>query len=73
MYRVHGQFLESIGEYQLAIEAYQRALEVNPNLTFLYISVGQNYRTLGSKAPSVRSRTIYYEQAIETSPRRSDQ
>jgi tetratricopeptide (TPR) repeat protein len=66
VYRVHGQYLESIGEYQLAIEAYQKALQINPNLTFLYISVGQNYRTLGFKSPIGSAQDAYYEQAIET-------
>ena len=46
VHRVHGYVLESLGYYSDAIEAYQRAIELNPNLTFLYIRVGVNYRQL---------------------------
>ncbi len=50
VHRVYGQYLESIGSYSQAIEEYQKALDINPNLTFLYISIGQNFRTLGFKS-----------------------
>ena len=46
-YRVYGFVLESQGgRYADAIEAYKRAAEINPNLTFLYLSIGVNYREL---------------------------
>ena len=43
--------------YRQAIEEYQKALEINPNLTFLYITIGHNYRTLAflSTLPSQQS------------------
>ncbi len=44
VHRVHGTVLESNGFYQDAIQAYARAAEVNPNLTFLYLRMGANYR-----------------------------
>lgn len=45
-HRVHGFVLESMGYYRDAINAYQRAVELNPNLTFIYIRMGVNYRQL---------------------------
>ncbi len=45
--RVHGFVMESLGNsYNEAIESYKKAAEINPNLTFLYISIGVNYRQL---------------------------
>lgn len=38
--RVQAFIYEMFGEYNLAIEWYQRAIEVNPNITFLYNRVG---------------------------------
>jgi tetratricopeptide (TPR) repeat protein len=46
VHRVYGYYLESTSNYSQAIEEYQRALEIDPNLTFLYITIGHNYRTL---------------------------
>lgn len=46
VHRVYGYYLESTANYSQAIEEYQKALEANPNLTFLYITIGHNYRTL---------------------------
>ncbi|QYK51710.1 MAG: tetratricopeptide repeat protein [Anaerolineales bacterium] len=45
--RVYAYVLEASGAYSAAIEQYQLAAELAPNLTFLYISIGQNYRVLG--------------------------
>jgi tetratricopeptide (TPR) repeat protein len=45
--RVYAYVLEASGSYSAAIEQYKLAAEVAPNLTFLYISIGQNYRQLG--------------------------
>ncbi len=46
-YRVYGFVLESQGgRYGEAIEAYKKAAEINPNLTFIQLSIGVNYREL---------------------------
>jgi tetratricopeptide (TPR) repeat protein len=46
-YRVYGFVLESQGfRYDEAIEAYKKAAEINPNLTFIHLSIGVNYREL---------------------------
>jgi tetratricopeptide (TPR) repeat protein len=54
VHRVYGYYLESTSNYRQAIEEYQKALEIYPNLTFLYITIGHNYRTLAllSNLPS---------------------
>jgi tetratricopeptide (TPR) repeat protein len=46
VHRVYGYYLESTSNYQEAIDEYQKALDLDPNLTFLYITIGHNYRTL---------------------------
>ena len=47
VHRVYGYVLESLGNrYDEAIEQYQKAAEIMPNMTFLYISIGVNYRQL---------------------------
>jgi tetratricopeptide (TPR) repeat protein len=46
VHRVNGYVRESLGYYGDAIRAYQEAVEITPNLTFLYIRIGVNYRQL---------------------------
>ncbi len=45
--RVYATVLELLGQYRLSIEWYEKAIELNPNLTFLYIQIGVTYRELG--------------------------
>jgi tetratricopeptide (TPR) repeat protein len=49
-HRVYGYTLESVGAYNSAIQQYQKAADINPNLTFLYILIGRLYRE-GIKNP----------------------
>jgi tetratricopeptide (TPR) repeat protein len=44
--RINAYVLESLGDYNNAIKEYQAAVDINPNLTFLYISIGKIYRHL---------------------------
>jgi tetratricopeptide (TPR) repeat protein len=46
VYRVYATVLESIGLYRRAIEEYEKAAAITPNLTFLYLRIGVNYREL---------------------------
>ncbi len=46
VHRVSGILNETMGEYGTAIEEYKKAIKITPNLTFLYISIGVNYRQL---------------------------
>jgi tetratricopeptide (TPR) repeat protein len=53
-HRVYAYVLESTANYSQAIDEYKIAAEINPNFTYLYIKIGQNYRQLQ-----------LYEQALE--------
>jgi tetratricopeptide (TPR) repeat protein len=44
--RINGFMLESISNYSQAISEYQEAIRINPNLTFIYLRIGANYRKL---------------------------
>jgi tetratricopeptide (TPR) repeat protein len=46
VHRINGYVQESLGNYSEAVGEYLRAVEINPNLTFLYMSIGVNYRNL---------------------------
>lgn len=46
-HRIFATILESYkGRYMQAVEEYKLASNIMPNLTFLYINIGQNYRTI---------------------------
>ncbi len=60
VHRVNAYVLESLGNYPQAIEEYKKASEVTPNLTFLYIRIGANYRQLKQYDNAL----IYYEKAV---------
>jgi tetratricopeptide (TPR) repeat protein len=51
-HRVYGYVLETLGQYNSAIQQYQRAAEITPNMTFLYIRIGRNFRE-GIKNPGM--------------------
>ncbi|MBI5952460.1 MAG: tetratricopeptide repeat protein [Chloroflexi bacterium] len=65
VHRVHAYVLESLGEYTLAIEAYDRAIAIAPNLTFLHRRVGANYRRLAFDSPNEIVQTELYEKSLE--------
>ena len=46
IHRVYATVLESQGLYLRAIEEYLEATKIRPNLTFLYLNIGANYRAL---------------------------
>ena len=66
VHRVYAYYLESIKYRNQAIEEYQQALAINPNLTFLYISIGHNYRALALSSPPGAQQTELYNQALES-------
>ncbi len=67
--RVRAYVYESQTNYSSAIEAYQEAIRITPNLTFLYISAGLNYRVLAQNATQDQIKQgiqkQYYEAALE--------
>jgi len=46
VHRIQAYTFETLGEYNLAIREYQKAIEIMPNYTYLYISVGRIFRHL---------------------------
>jgi len=64
VHRVYAYYLESNRYYRQAIEEYQKALTINPNLTFLYISIGHNYRALALSSTLASQQTELYNQAL---------
>ena len=65
VHRVHAYVLESLGEYAQAIESYDRAIAIAPNLTFLYLRAGANYRRLAFDSPNETVQTELYEKSLE--------
>jgi tetratricopeptide (TPR) repeat protein len=65
VHRVHAYVLESLGEYALAIQAYDRAIAISPNLTFLYLRAGAGYRRLAFDSPNEEVQRQLYEKALE--------
>lgn len=60
-HRVKGLFLENQSYYLEAIKEFEEAARLAPNMTFLYIKLGQSYRSMGLKTNS----RAYYEKAID--------
>jgi tetratricopeptide (TPR) repeat protein len=46
VHRVYAYVLESTGQYRQAIEEYDRAIDISPNMTFLMVRAGAIYRHL---------------------------
>jgi tetratricopeptide (TPR) repeat protein len=46
LYRINAFVQESFGNYNEAIVQYQKAAKITPNLAFLYLYIGYNYRQL---------------------------
>lgn len=46
VHRIMAYTYETLGEYNLAIQEYEKAIEIMPNYTYLYIAVGRIYRHL---------------------------
>jgi len=63
-HRNYGYVLELQGNWSGAIEQYQKALEINPNLAYIHIAIGQNYRALGQLEKALES----FDKAAEVSP-----
>jgi tetratricopeptide (TPR) repeat protein len=65
VHRVHAYVLESLGQYSLAIEAYDRAIKIAPNMTFLYLRAGASYRRLAFDSPNEDIQRQLYEKSLE--------
>jgi tetratricopeptide (TPR) repeat protein len=60
-HRVRATVLETLGSYDRAIEEYEAAAAINPNLTFLYIRIGVNHRHIAQ----AYAQDYRYEKALE--------
>ncbi len=65
VHRVYAYVLESLGEYNQAIQEYDKAIALAPNLTFLYLRAGANYRRLGFASPNEAVQTQLFESSLE--------
>jgi len=65
VHRVNGYVMEATANYKQAVEEYLKAIEIMPNLNFLYISLGANYRKLANLSEIIPERDYYYELALE--------
>ncbi len=61
VHRVYAYVSESLGQYRQAIEEYDRAIAITPNLTFLHIRAGAIYRHLKDYARSLE----YFDRAAK--------
>lgn len=64
VHRVYAYLLESEGAYNEAIKEYEKAIELTPNLTFLYLSEGANYRRLAFSSTITQQQNDLYEQSL---------
>jgi len=65
VHRVNAYVLETLGDYNLAITEYDKAILIEPNFTFLYRLAGANYRTLAAKIPNPEAARPVYETSLE--------
>ncbi|HET7143681.1 MAG TPA: tetratricopeptide repeat protein, partial [Anaerolineales bacterium] len=65
VHRVHASVLESLREYALASEAWDRAIAINPNLTFLYQRAGADYRVLAFNSLNEEVQNQLFEKSLE--------
>lgn len=65
VHRVYAYVLESLGAYNQAIQEYDKAILISPNLTFLYLRAGANYRRLAFGSLNEESALGLYEKSLE--------
>ena len=65
VHRVYAYVLESLGQYNQAIQEYDTAISITPNLTFLHLRAGANYRRLAFGSPNQETATSLYERSLE--------
>ncbi len=65
VHRVYAYVLEAEGEYNLAIQEYDKAIAITPKLTFLYLRAGANYRQLGFKSLNTETQKQLFDSSLE--------
>ncbi len=66
VHRVNGTVQEASANYTQAIEEYKKAIAITPNLNFLYLSLGANYRKLANLAEITTEQNYYFDLALES-------
>ncbi|NCT21832.1 MAG: hypothetical protein CO094_09920 [Anaerolineae bacterium CG_4_9_14_3_um_filter_57_17] len=64
-HRVYAYYLETQGLYLQAIQEYDRAIQLTPNLTFLHLRAGANYRQLAFASTIKNQRNDLYVKSLE--------
>jgi len=65
VHRVNAYLLETLGQYNLAITEYEKAILIEPNFTFLYLRAGANYRRLAFEIGDPKAARPVYEKSLE--------
>lgn len=65
VHRVNAAILETLGQYNLAISEYDKAIAIEPNFTFLYRRAGANYRRLAIEISDAKAARPVYEKSLE--------
>ena len=65
VHRVYAYVLETLGQYNQAIQEYDKAIALTPNMTFLYLRAGANYRRLAFGSLNEDSARALYEKSLE--------
>jgi len=65
VHRVYAYVLESFGDYNQAIQEYNTAISIAPNLTFLHLRAGANYRRLALASANEETARDLYEKSLE--------
>ncbi|MGD0173113.1 MAG: tetratricopeptide repeat protein [Anaerolineales bacterium] len=64
VHRAYAYVLESNADYPGAIDEYKKAIKINPNLPFLHMSLGVNYRKMGEIATNQQTSQDMIDSAI---------
>ncbi|MCJ7724623.1 MAG: tetratricopeptide repeat protein, partial [Anaerolineales bacterium] len=65
VHRIYAYVLESLGQYNQAIQEYDQAISISPNLTFLYLRAGANYRRLAFESPNEETQKSLYKRSLD--------
>ena len=65
VHRVYAYLLETEGNYSQAIIEYENAIKIAPNMTFLYLRAGANYRQLAFISTIEDQRNALYDKSLE--------
>lgn len=70
VHRVNAYVMESLGEYALAIESYDRAIAITPNLTFLHLYAARIIAALRLTVPMKKFKPSFMKSRLNIFPRR---